>query len=93
MLRLEFILNNHRHTPAPVASGRPELAGAPARKPPNMHDLDLLTMSIINEHQQINNNEIYSTISSCNVLIERSINRWRATGNGASARLGELSKR
>ena len=39
-----------------------------------MHDLDLLTTSIINEHQLINNNEIYSTISSCNVLIEQSIN-------------------
>eukprot|EP00956_Cyclotella_meneghiniana_P023831 scaffold47039_cov62-Cyclotella_meneghiniana.AAC.3 len=100
MLRLEFIINNHRHTLAPVAStparkppnmhdldllttsiinehqliNNNEIYSTPARKPPNMHDLDLLTTSIINEHQLIHNNEIYSTISSCNVLIEQSIN-------------------
>eukprot|EP00956_Cyclotella_meneghiniana_P011761 scaffold16521_cov66-Cyclotella_meneghiniana.AAC.24 len=44
------------------------------RKPPNKYDLDLLTTSVINEQQLINNNEIHSTISSCNILIERSIN-------------------
>ncbi|KAL7478268.1 hypothetical protein ACHAW6_004045 [Cyclotella cf. meneghiniana] len=41
------------------------------RKPPNKYPLDLLTTSVANEHKLLKNNEKYTTISSCDILVRR----------------------
>ena len=45
----------------------------PDRKPPNKYDLDLVTTSVINEHELIENKKGPATMSSYNVLFERDL--------------------